>query len=152
MPFGLKNAPTIFMRLMDDILWPLTKSFMVVYLKNILIFSESWEEHLQHIRQVLQTLWQHKACANLEKCTFGMSQVQYFGYIIVECSMQVDPTKIQVIQDWPASTTLTELLNFLGLANFYRRFMLAFSHITWPLSHITKGGVKTKFSWSKSQQ
>jgi hypothetical protein len=67
------------MRLMDDILWPFTNSFMVVYLDDILIFSKSWEEHLQHIRQVLQTLHKHKLCANLEKCTFGMSQVQYLG-------------------------------------------------------------------------
>eukprot|EP00253_Pinus_taeda_P009622 PITA_09622 len=67
MPFRLTNAPTTFMRLMDDILRPFTNSFVVVYLDDILIFSQSWEEHLHHIRQVLQTLWQHKLCANLEK-------------------------------------------------------------------------------------
>eukprot|EP00253_Pinus_taeda_P009880 PITA_09880 len=121
MPFGLTNAPATFMRLMDDILRPFTNSFVVVYLDNILIFSQSWEEHLHHIRQVLQTLWQHKLCANLEKCTFGMTQVQYLGYIIDEQGVHVDPAKIQVIRDWPSPTTLTELRSFLGLANFYRR-------------------------------
>eukprot|EP00253_Pinus_taeda_P035166 PITA_35166 len=75
MTFGLTNAPVTFMRLMDDILWPFTNSFVVVYLDEILVFSLSWEEHLHHIRQVLQTLWQQKQCANLEKCTFGMTQV-----------------------------------------------------------------------------
>jgi len=64
----------------------------------------------------------------------------------------VDPAKIQVIRDWPAPTTLTELRGFLGIANFYRRFVLGFSHITWPLSQVTKGGAKEKFFWSKSQQ
>jgi len=64
----------------------------------------------------------------------------------------VDPTKIQVIRDWLAPTTLIELRSFLGLANFYRRFVLGFSHITWPLSQVTKGGAKEKFFWSKSQQ
>ena len=69
---------------MVDILWPFTKSFLVVYLDDILIFSQSWEYHLQHIWQVLQTPRQHKLCANLEKFTFGMAQVQYLGYIIDE--------------------------------------------------------------------
>ena len=134
MPFGLTNAPATFMRMMDDILRPFTNSFVVVYLDDILIFSQTWEEHLHHIRQVLQTLRQHKLCANLEKCSFGMTQVQYLGYIIDEKGVHVDPSKIQVIRDWPAPTTLTELRSFLGLANFYCRFVLGFSHITWPLS------------------
>jgi hypothetical protein len=152
MPFGLTNAPATFMRLMDDILWPFTNSFVVVYLDDILIFSQTWEENLHHIRQVLQTLRQHKLCANLEKCTFGITQVQYLGYIIDERGVHVDPAKIQVIRDWLAPATLTELRNFLGLANFYHRFVLGFSHITWPLSQVTKGGAKEKLFWSESQQ
>eukprot|EP00253_Pinus_taeda_P016446 PITA_16446 len=81
MPFRLTNSLVTFMRLMDDILRSFTNSFVVVYLDDILIFNQSWEEHLHHIRQVLQTLQQQKLCANLEKCTFGMTQVQYLGYI-----------------------------------------------------------------------
>ena len=81
-----------------------------------------------------------------------MTQVQYLGYIIDECGVHVDPTNIQVIRDWPAPTTLTELRSFLGLANFYRRFMLGLSHITWPLSQVTKGGVKAKLFWLETQE
>ena len=81
MPFRLMNSPATFMRLMDDILRPFTNSFVVVYLDDILIFIHTWEEHLHYIQQVLQTLRQHKFCANLEKFTFGMTQVQYLGYI-----------------------------------------------------------------------
>eukprot|EP00253_Pinus_taeda_P029893 PITA_29893 len=116
-PFELTNAPATFMRLMDDILRPFTNSFVVVYLDDILIFSQSWEEHLHHIRQ----------------------------------GVRVDLDKIQVIRDWPSSTTLRELCSILGLANFYHRFMLGFSHITWPLSQVTKGGAKEKFFWFESQ-
>jgi hypothetical protein len=79
MPFGLTNALATFMRIMDYILRPFTNSFVVVYLDDILIFNQTWEEHLHHIRQVLQALRKQKLCANLEKCTFGMIQVQYLG-------------------------------------------------------------------------
>jgi hypothetical protein len=82
-----------------------------------------------HIQQVLSTLQQHKLYSNLEKCSFGMNKVQYLGYIVDENGVHVDPSKIQVSYDWPASTTLTELRIFLGLDKFYRRFMLGFSHI-----------------------
>ena len=81
-----------------------------------------------------------------------MTQVQYLGYIIDERGVHVDPAKIQVILDWPAPTTLIELHNFMGLANFYRRFVVGFSHITWPLRQVTKGGAKEKFFWSECQQ
>ena len=80
-----------------------------------------------------------------------MTQVQYLGYIIDEYGVHVDPTKIQVIRDWLAQTTLTELHSFLGLANLYHRFVLVFSHITWPLSQVTKGGAKAKLFWSETQ-
>eukprot|EP00253_Pinus_taeda_P028754 PITA_28754 len=118
MPFELMNAPANFMRLMDDMLQPFTNSFVVVYLDDILIFRESWEEHLHHIPQ----------------------------------GVHVDLAQIQVIRDSPSPPTLTELRNFLGLANFYRRFVLGFSHITWPLSQVTKGGEKAKLFWFESQQ
>jgi hypothetical protein len=152
MPFGLTNAPTTFMRLMDDVLRPFTNSFVVVYLDDILIFSRTWEEHMWHIQQVLSTLWQHKLYANLEKCSFGMNMVQYLGYIVDENGVHVDLAKIQVIRDWPSPTTLTELQIFLGLANFYRQFMLGFSHIAWALNQVTKGGGRAKFMWGKEKK
>jgi hypothetical protein len=88
----------------------------------------------------------------LEKFSFGMDRVHYLGYIIDQHGIHVDPAKIQVIRDWPASTTLTELHSFLGLANFYCRFMLGFSHIAWALNQINRGGGKAKFAWVWSQQ
>ena len=79
-------------------------------------------------------------------------RIQYLGYIVDENGVHADPTKIQAIRDWSSLTTVTELRNFLGLANFYRRFMLGFSHIAWALNQVTKGGGKAKFVWSESQQ
>jgi hypothetical protein len=151
MPFGLTNAPTTFMRLMDDVLRPFTNYFVVVYLDYILIFSITWEEHMQHLQQVLSTLQQHKLYANLEKCSFGMNKVQYLGYIVDEHGVHVDPTKIQVIHDSTSPTTLTDLHILLGLASFYRWFMLGFSHIAWALSQVTKGGGRENFAWGKEK-
>jgi hypothetical protein len=79
-----------------------------------------------------------------------MNKIQYLGYIVDEHGVLVDPTNIQVICEWPSPTTLTEI--FLGLANFYRRFMLGFSHIAWALNQVTKGSGKANFTWGKSQQ
>ena len=81
-----------------------------------------------------------------------MNKIQYLGYIVDEHGVHVDPAKIQVIRDCPALTTLKELQIFLGLANFYRRFMLGFSHIAWALIQVSKGGGREKFAWGKEQQ
>ena len=81
-----------------------------------------------------------------------MEKVHYLAYIIDQHGIHVDPSKIQVIHDWPAPTTLTELQSFLGLANFYHRFVLGFSHIAWALSQINRGGGKAKFAWVLSQK
>jgi len=78
-----------------------------------------------------------------------MTRVQYLGYIVDEHGVHVDPSMIQAIRDWLASTTLTALCNFLGLANFYRRFVFGFSHIAWALNQVTKGSGKAKFVWAE---
>ena len=126
--------------------------FCVVYLDDILFFNKSWEDHFRHIQQVLNTLWQCQLYANLEKCSFGMTRVQYLGYIVDEHGVHVDTTKIKAIRDWLTPKTLTELRNFLGLANIYHRFVFGLSHIAWGFSQVTKGGGKAKFVWFESQQ
>jgi hypothetical protein len=142
MPFGLTNAPATFMRMMDDILRPFTNTFVAVYLDDILIYKNTWAEQLQHIQQVLHTLRQHQLYANLEKFSFCMDMVHYPGYIIDQHGVHVDLAKIQVIRDWPSPTTFTELQSFLGLANFYCKFVLGFSHIACALNQVTRGGGK----------
>lgn len=146
--FGLTNSPTTFMRMMDDILWLFTNS--LIYMDGILIFSKTQVDHLQHIQQVFSTLWKHKLYANLEKFSFGTQRIQYLGYIVDENGVHVDPTKIQIIWDWPASTTLTELHSFLDLVSFYRRFVVGLSSIAQPLIQVTKGGGKAIFFQSET--
>jgi hypothetical protein len=132
-PIFLTNAPTTFMRLMDDVFRPFTNSFFMVYLDEILIFNRTWEEHIWHIQQVLITLWKHKLYENLKKCSFFMNRVQYLGYIVEENGVHVDSAKFQLICDWTAPTTLTTFWRFLGLTNFDLRFMLGLLHIAWAL-------------------
>jgi hypothetical protein len=102
---ALKN----FKRMMEDILWPFTNCFVVVYLDDIVIYSKNWAEHLHHIQQVLHTLRSHKLYANFEKCSFDMDMFQYLRNIFDENGVNLYPTKFQVIHDWPTSNTLTEL-------------------------------------------
>jgi hypothetical protein len=123
-----------------------------MYLDHILIYNKTWEEHLQCIQQVMHILQQHKLYSNLEKCLFGMNKAHYLGYIVDAHGVHVDPTKIQVIHNWPSLTMLTELRSFLGLSNFYHRFVLGFSHISWALSQVTRGGGKEIKLWGLSQQ
>jgi hypothetical protein len=91
-----------------------------------------------------------QAICQLEKILLWHEQLPILGYIVDEHGVHVDLAKIQFIHDWPAPTTLTELQIFLGLANFYRWFMLRLSHIAWALNQVTKGGGKAKFTWGKA--
>ena len=133
MPFGLTNAPATFMRLMDDVLLPFLDSFIIVYLDDILIFSNSWEEHMGHTQQVLEKLRAHNLQANMETCDFSMHSVSYLGFIIDEHGFKMDPSKIEVLRDWKRPTNIHELRSFLGLANFYRKFTRGLSEIAHSL-------------------
>jgi hypothetical protein len=152
MSFGLTNSPTTFMRMMENILQKFINTFVVVYLDDILIYNKIWAEHLQHIQEVLHTLRQQNLYENLEFFFFCMDKVHYLGYIVDQDGIHVHLAKIQVICDWIAPTILTELQRFLGLSNFYHRFILGFSHIAWALNQITIGSGKVKFLWGRSQQ
>ena len=106
----------------------------LVYLNDILIFSRSWEEHVKQIQQVFDTLRQHQLYLTMDKCSFAMNNIKYFGYVIEFARIHVDLEKLQILKDWPIPQNIHELRSFLGLANFYRRFILGFSHIARPLN------------------
>jgi hypothetical protein len=150
MPFGLTNAPITFMRLMNEVLCSFINKFMVVYFDDILIYSRSLDEHIEHLHAIFGAL--HEAClfANLEKCTFCIDRVAFLGYVVTPQGIEVDEVKIEAIKSWPIPAILTQLQSFLGLVGFYRCFMRDFSTIDAPLNDLMKKGVP--FYWSAAQE
>ena len=139
MPFGLTNAPSVFMTAMQDMLRDLP--FCVVYLDDILIFSKSPEEHVDHVRQVLSRLEQHRYFLKLAKCEFFKKELPFLGHIVSEEGVKPEPRKIAVVREWKVPTNVHDVRSFLGFANYFRKFIRDFSHIAAPLTSLTRGNV-----------
>lgn len=119
MLFGLTGAPSTFMRLMNTVLKSLIRKCVVVYLDDILVFSRSQEEHVQHLRQVLDILRQAKLYVNLEKCSFCQKELRYLGFIISSEGLKMDLEKVKDILEWPVPRNVTNVQSFHGLSSFY---------------------------------
>jgi Reverse transcriptase (RNA-dependent DNA polymerase)/RNase H-like domain found in reverse transcriptase len=145
MPFGLSNAPNTFMRIMNQVLRPFLNKFVVVYFDDILIYSRNKEEHVDHVRQVLQTLRQNSLYVNPKKCIWMTDKLVFLGFVIAADGICPDTDKIKAIQEWPTPTIVTEVRSFLGLPGFYRRFIKNFSNITAPITELLK---KNSFEWN----
>ncbi|KAK1561352.1 hypothetical protein QYE76_018192 [Lolium multiflorum] len=150
MPFGLSNAPSTFMRLMNHILRPLIGKSVVVYFDDILIYSKNLEDHVQHVREVLCILRHEKLFANLPKCHFAQNKLVFLGFVVSANGIEVDSSKVEAIHNWPTPTNVGQVRSFHGLAGFYRRFVKDFSTIACPLNELTKKNVP--FVWGKAQQ
>ena len=149
MPFGLSNAPSTFMRVMNQALRPFISKCVVVYFDDILIYSPNLDTHLQHLHDVLSVLRQQQLFAAKKKCIFGTSQVLFLGYIVSSDGLKVDQSKIEAIKSWPIPRTITDVRSFHGLASFYRRFVRNFSALTAPLTDYMKG---SSFSWTTAAE
>jgi hypothetical protein len=150
MPFGLCNAPTTFMRVMDDVFRPFIDDFVIVYLDDILVFSGTWDEHVRHVKQVLDTLQREKLYVKLSKCEFGKTTLVYLGHIVGGGQLKIDPSKIDVIVNWPEPKSVTEVLSFLSAVQYWRRFIPNFSFIEAPMYALTN--VKNTFQWEGKKQ
>ena len=150
MPFGLKNAPATFQHFINDVLSDYLDDFVISYIDDILIFSNSLEEHHKHVKMVLKKLLENNLYVKLEKCEFDVSETAFLGYIISKDGLKVDPSKIEAILDWPIPTTVKEVQSFIGLCNYYRIFIKEFAAIARPLHKLTRKNVP--FVWGADQQ
>jgi len=140
MPFGVTNAPGVFMEYMNRIFHAYLDRFVVVFIDDILIYSKSVEEHAEHLKIVLQVLKEKKLYAKLSKCEFWLNEVSFFGHIISGSRIAVDPSKVDAVSQWETPKSVTEVRSFLGLAGYYRRFIEGFSKLALPLTQLTCKG------------
>ncbi len=150
MPFGLSNSPAVFQALVNDVLRDMVDQFIYVYLDDILIFSSSLQEHVQHVRRVLQRLLENGLFVKAEKCAFHAQSVPFLGFIVSPEGVRMDPDRVKAVVNWPAPDSRKDLLRFLGFANFYRRFIRNFSQLAAPLTALTS--TKMTFRWSNAAE
>ena len=149
MPFGLANASGIFQQLMSIVLEGL-ENFSMAYLDDIIIFSSSVREHLQHLQAVFERLKSHGLKLKLPKCQFMNEETRYLGFVINKNGIKPDSNKIEVIRSMPEPKTVRQVRRFIGAIGQYRRFIPAFSSIATPLIELTKK--HAKFKWSEESQ
>ncbi|KAL0199704.1 hypothetical protein M9458_002891, partial [Cirrhinus mrigala] len=147
MPFGLANSPSYFQAFVNDVFRDMLNRWAIVYIDDILIYSNSYSEHVQHIQAVLQRLIEHQLYAKEEKCEFHQERITFLGYVISPEGVAMDETKVNAVRNWPRPKTLKELQRFLGFSNFYRRFIRNFSTVAAPLSSMIKQG-NTRLTWT----
>ncbi|KAI3672437.1 hypothetical protein L6452_38525 [Arctium lappa] len=150
MPFGLTNAPATFMGLINRVCSPFLDKCVIVFIDDILIYSQSMSDHEEHLQSVLELLKLEKLYAKFSKCEFWLREVQFLGHVVSEDGIKVDPTKITAIKEWEVPKTPSEVRSFLGLAGYYRRFIQDFSRIATPLTALTRKNVK--FAWKEIQE
>lgn len=139
LPFGLKNAPAIFQRMIDDVLKEYIGKICFVYIDDIIVFGKTEEEHLRNVDTIFERLNQANLKVNLDKTEFLKEETEFLGYLITSKGVRPDPKKITAIQRIKPPENLKELKGFLGLASYYRRFVRDFAKIAKPLTNLTRG-------------
>ena len=150
MPFGLCNAPRTFQRMMNKIFRPYLDEFITLYLDDILIYSDTFEEHIEHLEKVFEVLKKANLLIKLKKCKFCVDEIEYLGHIVSKNGIQVDPAKIESIKKLKPPTSITGIRSIIGLCSYYRKFVKNFSKIAKPMSNLIKKDIK--FEWTKECQ
>lgn len=141
MPFGLTNAPSTFQALMNEILKPFLRKFVLVFFDDILVFGSSYAEHLQHVLEVLEALRANNLVLKRSKCSFGAELVAYLGHVIGADGVSMDKTKVEAVVAWPRPHSLR---GFLGLTGYYKKFVQGYGAIAAPLTTLKLEA----FSWT----
>jgi len=138
MPFGVTNAPSVFMDLMNRVFHMYLDWFVAVFIDDILVYSTNHQDHGEHLKTVLRILREKKLYAKLKKCEFWLKEVSFLGHVISKDGRAVDPSKIEAVTNWERPTNVHEIRSFLGLAGYYWRFVEGFSKLSGPLTALTK--------------
>ena len=138
MSFGLMNAPTAFMSLMNGIFKPYLDLFVIVFIDYILVYSKSKKEDEEHLRIVSEMLREKKLYAKFSKCEFWLDSVSFLGHVVSKDGVMVDPSMIEAVKSWVRPINVTEVRSFVGLASYYRRFVKVFSSVASQLTNLTK--------------
>ncbi|XP_014517361.1 uncharacterized protein LOC106774844 [Vigna radiata var. radiata] len=146
MPFGLTNAPATFQHVMNELMAAFLRKWVLVFFDDILVYSPTWEEHMKHLKMVLQLLEQQGWVANPKKCEFGKKRVHYFGHQISEQGVEMDYDRIKAVVEWGEPKNLKALRGFLGLTGYYRRFVWRYGELARPLTELLKKG---RFEWTE---
>lgn len=150
MPFGLANAPSSFQNYINDTLREYLDEFCTAYIDDILIFSQTLEEHVNHVKQVLSRLEHAGLQIDIKKCEFHVQSVKFLGLIVTTDGIKMDPGKLDAIQSWPVPQNSKEISRFIGFTNFYRRFIRGFGSVVMPLTDCLKKD--TAFSWGNKEE
>src|SRR5271155_23155 len=149
--FGLTNSPATFQTMMNDLLPDLIdQGVVIVYMDDILVFNKTLEEHRQTVCRVLEIIAENELYLKPKKCEFEKSRIDYLGLIISAGQVEMDPTKVRGVADWPKPKTVKEVQSFLGFINFYRRFIHDFARVARPLHELTRKTVV--WNWTSKEQ
>ena len=144
LPFGLKNAPASFQRLMNNVLKGMTN--VEVYIDDIIVYNDTWKEHMESVRALFNRLSEAKLTVNLAKSQLGKAKVKFLGHIIGQGVVEPAKAKVEAVINFPKPTTKKEVMRFLGIAGYYRKFCKNFSDVIAPLTSLLNK--KAKFVWS----
>ncbi|SPC67452.1 uncharacterized protein UHOD_11751 [Ustilago sp. UG-2017b] len=153
MPFGLTNAPASFQHLMNDTFKDMLDRSLIIYLDDLLIYSSTLKQHQGHVSAVLARLRQAGLYAKAEKCQFSTSQTEFLGFVVSDQGVSMDPSKTEVITNWPVPKSVHDVQVFLGFCNFYRKFIPQYSRTAYPLTQLLRKEAQSPpFAWNNEAQ
>ncbi len=148
MPFGLQGAPATFQRLMDSVIIGL--DCCAAYLDDLIVYSETWNDHIGHLEQVFSRLKQAGLTVKANKCQIGMKECLYLGHVVGNGQGRPEPSKVQAVIAFPVPKTKKDVRSFLGRSGYYRRSIPNYSSIATPLSDLTKKALPKQEQWNET--